>query len=260
MTDIAVITGASAGMGAAYAGRFARRGYDLLLVARNETRLNELAARIRTDTGREVEVLAADLTDPAQLAAVEQRVRTDQAIGVLVNNAGGAWFGSLADVGTAEVDKQIALNVTSLARLAAAASANFAAKGRGTIVNLASALALNILPPGALYSATKAFVLALTQGMQLDLPGKGVRVQAVLPGAVRTAFWDGSGLELANFPAAIVMEVDDAVDAALAGLDNGELVTIPSLPDEREWTDYDAARVALAQKTSLATPADRYKA
>jgi short-subunit dehydrogenase len=259
MTDTAVITGASAGIGAAYADRFARRGYDLLLVARNEVRLEEKAAEIRAGTGRAVEVLAADLADPAQLAVVEKRLRTDSSIDVLVNNVGAVQFGSLAGADTAALDKQIALNITALTRLSSAAATNFTARGRGTIINLSSALAINILPNSAVYSATKSYGLTFTLGLHNDLADKGIRVQAVLPGAVGTGFWDGSGVELEHLPAEIVMSVDDAVDAALAGLDSGELVTIPSLPDVRDWEAYLAASATLQPNLSLAKPAERYR-
>jgi short-subunit dehydrogenase len=254
----AVVTGASVGIGAAYADRFARRGFDLLLVARNKNRLDELAAELTGSTGRKVEILAADLTDPADLRAVEERLRTDEDIDVLVNNAGGAAFSPLADADLDALENLITLNVTSLTRLSAAAASAFAGRRHGTIVNISSVLALNLLPTSAVYSATKSFVLTLSQSLQQELADQGVRVQVVLPGALRTALWDGSGIELSSLPTEIVMEVGDAVDAALAGLDNGETVTILSLPDIADWDAYVAARDALVPNLSLPTPAPRY--
>jgi hypothetical protein len=255
----AVVTGASTGLGAAYAQRLADRGYDLLLVARNKERLDALASDITARTGRKAEVLVADLTQDEQLATVEKRLRTDPAVGLLVNNAGGSLFTPLSAADTTSSDTLIKLNVGALTRLATAAVAGFTARGgHGAIVNISSALALNILPVSAVYSGTKSYVLTFTQALQQELAETGIRVQAVLPGAVRTEFWDGSGIELTAFPDQAIMTADDAVDAALAGFDAGEPVTIPSLPDIADWDALEQARQALIPNLSRATPAARY--
>jgi uncharacterized protein len=260
MSSTALITGASAGVGAAYAEQLARRGHDLILVARDRARLEKTAATLAETTGRTVDVISADLATEGGIAAVEQRLAADDTIDVLVNNAGGAQFGPVAGTDADDLERLITLNVTSLTRIATAAARAFAGRDRGTIINIGSIMAVNILPVSATYSATKAYVLAFTQGLAAEFAGTGVRVQVVLPGALRTTLWDGSGIELADLPAQIVMPVDDAVRAALAGLDAGELVTVPSLRDAELWDAYDRARQAIIPQGSLSTPADRYAA
>ncbi|QYX81860.1 SDR family NAD(P)-dependent oxidoreductase [Streptomyces akebiae] len=255
----AVVTGASAGLGAAYAQRLADRGYDLVLVARNAARLETLAADIRGRTGRAVDIVAADLTDAAQISVVEERLRTDESVEILVNNAGGGLFTPLAVSDAAASEALINLNVTSLTRLTTAVLPGLTARGRGTVVNVSSALALNILPVSAVYSGTKSYVLTFSQALQQELAESPVVVQAVLPGAVRTEFWDGSGADLGAFPDEWIMSADDVVDAALAGLDAGELVTIPSLPQISDWESFEKARQTLVPNLSLKAPADRYR-
>jgi short-subunit dehydrogenase len=255
----ALITGASTGIGAVYADRLARRGHDLVLVARDQTRLEALAARLRAETGVAVDVLPADLTSSADLARVEQRFAGDPAISVLVNNAGVGGFGPMAGANVDKVEALISLNVTAVTRLAVAAATAFAARKHGTIINLASVVAL--APerfPGA-YSASKAFVLTLTQGLHQELSPAGVRVQAVLPGATRTEIWGRAGIDIAVLDPVMVMEVDEMVDAALAALDQGELVTIPSLPDPADWAALEAARAKLGPNLSHNHAAARYK-
>ena len=253
----ALITGASAGIGATYAERLARRGHDLLLVARDRVRLEALAARLRADTGVSVEVLPADLTQRADLARVEQRLREDARITMLVNNAGIAVAGSLVDADPDRLEAMIQLNVVAPTRLAAAVAPRFAAAGSGTLVNVASVLALAPEMFNGSYSGTKAYVLNLSQALQHELAPRGVRVQAVLPGATRTELWERAGIELASLPPSMVMDVNEMVDAALAGLDHGETVTIPSLPDQGDWEAYSAARLALAPNLSRDRAAPR---
>ena len=254
----AVVTGASSGIGAVYADRLARRGYDVILVARNAQRLETLANRLSTQTGRTVTPLVADLNKKADVARVETVLKSDKSITVLVNNAG---VGSVAPLVSADVDKMddmIALNVAALTRLTYAAAPAFATRGSGTIINIASVVAIAPEMLNGVYGASKAYVLALSQSLQHELGDKGVRIQAVLPGATATEFWDIAGNPHSNLPHAIVMTAEDMVDAALAGLDQGEQVTIPSLPDLNEWTTYEAARRAMAARLSRSVPADRY--
>jgi uncharacterized protein len=255
----AVITGASKGIGATYADRLARRGHNLLLVARDRARLDALATQIRQQTGRTVEVLVADLTDPAQLGHVAERLRTDESIDVLVNNAGAAQFGNVAGASPSAYKTLLDLNVTALTWLSSAALEGMVRRNRGTLVNIASILGVHVLPTSAIYSGTKSYVLSFTRALQQELAGTAVRVQAVLPGAVRTELWSGSGVELSALPDAWVMSVDDAVDAALAGLDAGEAITIPSLPDVADWDRFEQARQALIPNLSRSVPADRYR-
>ena len=254
----AAITGASTGIGAVYADRLARRGFDLLLNARNRQRLDTLAAKLRAETGRKVTVLAADLATVAGQSAVETALRADPNISMLVNNAG---VGAVAPLLAADADKMtdmIALNVTALTRLTYAAAPAFAARGNGTIVNVSSIVAVHPELLNGVYGATKAFVLALTQSLHHELAAKGVRVQAVLPGAIATEFWDIAGNPVRNIPAEIVMTAEDLVDSALAGLDAGELVTLPSLPEIADWVAFEIARRAMMPNLSRNRPAQRY--
>jgi short-subunit dehydrogenase len=256
---VALITGASTGIGAVYANRLAHRGYDLILVARDLNRLNELAARLRADGGVQVETIKADLNDRADLLKVEQRLRADEQISMLVNNAGMSVSGPLIGGDADRLETMIGLNVQAVSRLAIAAATAFAARKRGTLINMASVLALAPELFNGVYSGTKAFVLNLSQALNQELAGSGVRVQAVLPGATRTEIWDRSGGSIDQLPKEMLMEVDEMVDAALAGLDSGELVTIPSLPDATEFDAMTAARLKLAPNLSRNSAAARYK-
>jgi short-subunit dehydrogenase len=255
---IALITGASIGIGAIYADRLAKRGHDLILIARNKQRLISLARRIANDTGRKVEAVEADLTSPADLKRVEDILRTEAGISVLVNNAGVGAAAPLVDSDVDKMEDMITLNVTALTRLIYAAVPGFVARGNGTIINISSSVAIAVETLNGVYGGTKAFVLALTQSLVHELADKGVRVQAVLPGATATEFWDAAGKPVHQLPAQIVMSADDLVDAALAGLDLGETVTIPSLANKAEWDRYDAARRAMSGKISSTIPAPRY--
>jgi short-subunit dehydrogenase len=257
-TETALITGASSGIGAIYADRLAKRGYDLMLVARNHSRLAALAQRLKNETGRSVETIAADLKDKADLARIETTLRTNASITLLVNNAGVGAAAPLLDSDVEKMDEMIRLNVGALTRLTYAAVPGFVARGGGTIVNIASMVAISPETLNGVYGGSKAFVLSLSQSLHHELAQKGVRVQAVLPGATATEFWDIAGLPVHNLPAGIVMSAEDMVDAALAGLDHGEIVTIPSLPDKAEWDGFEAARRAMSGKLSSAAPAARY--
>lgn len=256
----ALVTGASSGIGAIYADRLARRGYDLVLVARNRERLTAIAERLAGDTGRQIETVVADLGDRSDLAGVEARLKADTGITLLVNNAG---IGGVAPLLESDVDRMealVTLNVTALTRLTYAAAPGFVARGTGTIINIASIVAIAPEILNGVYGASKAYVLAFSQSLQHELAGKGVRIQAVLPGATATEFWDIAGQPVSNLPEAIVMSAADLVDAALAGFDQGEVVTIPALPDRAEWDAYDAARRAMFGRLSSAVPAARYRA
>jgi short-subunit dehydrogenase len=256
----ALITGASSGIGAVYADRLARRGYDLILVARNRERLDDLAKQLAGETGRRVDVIAADLNDKADLARVETRLRTDAGITVLVNNAGVAAVTSLLDSDVDAMDDMITLNVRALTRLTYAAAPGFVARGGGAIVNIASMVGIAPEVLNGVYGASKAYVIALSQSLHKEFADKNVRIQAVLPGATATDLWAKAGRPVEHLPGEIVMSTGDLVDAALAGLDQGELITIPSLPDIADWQAYEAARQKLRPNLSRKTPAERYRA
>jgi uncharacterized protein len=255
----ALITGASSGIGAVYADRLARRGHDLILVARRKDRLKDLAAKLEAETGRTVEIIAADLGDKAELRRIEALLREDQAISVLVNNAGVASVAPLLQSSVDEMEAMIDLNVTALTRLAYAAAPAFVARGTGTIINIASIVAVAPERLNGVYGASKAYVLALTQSLQHELADKGVRIQAVLPGATATDLWEGAGMHYSDLPAEIVMTTEDLVDASLAGLDQGEVVTIPPLQDGAEWERYEADRKRLAERFGHSQPGARYR-
>ncbi len=254
----ALITGASSGIGAIYADRLARRGYDLILVARNSKRLNAVGERITGETACSIETISADLTNSSDLARIEEVLRTNTSITLLLNNAGvGATTPLLqSDIGAMEV--MIALNITATTRLTYAVAPAFVARGTGTIINIASIVAIMPELLNGVYGGSKAFVLALSQSLYHELGGKGLRIQAVLPGTTATDFWDKAGLPIEQLPSAIVMTTSNMVDAALSGLDQGELVTIPALPDIADWNTFEAARQTLAPQLSLKEPAARY--
>ncbi|WP_343582880.1 SDR family oxidoreductase [Herbaspirillum sp.] len=256
----ALITGASTGIGATYADRLAARGYDLVLVARDAARLEKVAQEIKARHGVQVEILPADLINKDELLRVEQRLRSDDGITMLVNNAGMAVQGKLIEADIDRYDTMIQLNVVAVTRLAAAAATTFGKRGSGDIINVASVLALAPEMFNGVYSGTKAYVLNLSQSMQTELAPLGVRVQAVLPGATRTEIWERSGGSISQLPPEMLMEVDAMVDAALAGLDLGEAVTIPSLPQAADWNAFTAARHALGPNLSRNQPAQRYLA
>ncbi|MGO4676691.1 SDR family NAD(P)-dependent oxidoreductase [Bosea sp. 2YAB26] len=254
----ALVTGASSGIGAIYAERLARRGHDLILVARNAERLRKLADRIAAETGRKVEVIAADLGKRDDLARVEAELRGNRRITTLVNNAG---VGATAPLLQSDIDKMsdmIALNVNALMRLTYAAVPGFVERGGGTIINIASIVAVAPERLNGVYGGSKAFVLAFSQSLKHELSDKGVRVHVVLPGATATDFWEIAGKPVEHLPSEIVMTAAAMVDAALAGLDLGEFVTVPSLPDVADWNAFEAGRQALLPNLSRTEPAARY--
>ena len=256
----ALITGASSGIGAVYADRLARRGYDLILVARNRDRLIGLADRITNETRRSVEIIDADLNDRAALTAVETKLKQDASITLLVNNAGVGTHTPLLDSDVDAMTQLIDLNVTALTRLTYAAIPGFVARGNGAVINISSIVAISPETLNGVYGGSKAFVLAFSQSLHHELTAKGVQVQAVLPGATATDFWQTGGLPLEHLPKEIVMSAGDMVDAALTGFDRRELVTIPSLHAGEEWDAYEAARRTMSPHLSASAPASRYTA
>ena len=254
----ALITGASSGIGAVYADRLARRGYDLILVARNRDKLDKLAKRLTSETRRSVEVLPADLSDKADLARVEEVLKKDASITLLVNNAGIGTFAPLLDSDVNKMDEMISLNVSALTRLTYAVVPGLVARGTGTIINISSIVAISPETLNGVYGGSKAYVLAFSHSLQHELAPKGLRIHAVLPGATATDFWDIGGYPVSNFPAEFVMTTENLVDSALSGLDQGELVTIPALPDKAEWDKFEGARRDMSTRLSRSEPAARY--
>ena len=256
---VALVTGASSGIGAVYADRLARRGYDLVLVARREDRLQALAQQIAAATGVAVETVVADLGERSALQRIEDRLRSDGRISLLVNNAGTAAVTPLLNSDVNAMSAMIDLNVSALMRLSYAAAPGFVERGAGTIINIASIVAVGPEMLNGVYGATKAFVVAFSQSLKHELADKGIRVQVVLPGATATDLWANAGLPVANLPKEIVMQTEPMVDAALAGLDLGEFVTVPALADIQEWNAYETARQALIPIIGGSTAANRYR-
>ena len=254
----ALITGASTGIGAVYADRLTKRGYDVVLVARSADKLGTLADRLKSESGRSVEVLVADLNAKPDLQRVAEKLTDDTSITMLVNNAGLGAMSPLISSDFGAMEEMIGLNVTALTRLAHAVIPGFVARGGGTLINISSIVAIAPELMNGVYGGTKAYVVALSQSIQHELGDKGVRVQAVLPGATGTPFWDIAGYPASNFPADFVMTPEDMVDASLAGLDQGEIITIPALPDLDEWNRYEFARRDMSARLSNIVPAGRY--
>jgi uncharacterized protein len=259
-TGIALVTGASRGIGGVYAERLAQRGYDIILVARDQRRLEQLASKIALATKRKVSVIVADLTQEAGIKSIEKELDANDRINVVINNAGAATMGvPLAESDLAKDQALIQLNVVALTRIARASAAAFTRRRYGILVNISSALALKVRATTAIYSGTKAYVLQFSRVLQEELADKGVTVQVVLPGAISTDIWATNGVDVATLPKGSVMSAEELVDAALAGLDQGELVTLPSVPDIADWERFEAARIALAQNLSLDRAGERYK-
>ncbi|WP_377298641.1 SDR family NAD(P)-dependent oxidoreductase [Rhizobium sp. SGZ-381] len=255
---IAIVTGASSGIGSVYADRLAARGYDLVLVARDLERLRRSANDLTGKYAIAATPLALDLSQQSDLDLLLTRLRTDRLVELLVNSAGiGPSSGVLSsDEGT--LDRMVHLNVNVLHALTVAAAKTFAAKGAGAIINIASVVALMPERFNGSYAAGKSFVLSLTQALNVELEPKGVRIQAVLPGFTRTEIFERAGYDSSAIPASMMMDAGQMVDAALTGFDAGETVTIPSLGNEGLWKALDDARHQLGPHLSLDRPAARY--
>lgn len=254
-----MITGASAGIGAIYADRFSKRGHDLILVSNEGVRLEALANELSERNGTNNDWIYADLTNEAEVMTIETRIREDNQIGILINDAGMSLHGSTLENTHAQLLKLMQLNSVQLALLSAAAAETFGLRRTGSIVNIASVLGLAAAPQYApsLYSGSKAFVITFTQSLRAELAGTGVYVQCVLPGATRTEIWAKAGMNPDEVPG--LMEVDDLVDAALLGYDRREETTIPTLEDEGLWTSYETARQAMLPDALRGLLASRYK-
>ncbi|MCV7421035.1 SDR family oxidoreductase [Mycobacterium yunnanensis] len=223
---VALITGPSSGLGLGFARQYASDGHDLVLVARDVERLERLAAELRADAGVDVEVLAADLAVADDRLKVADRLALG--VRILVNNAG---FGTSGEFWTADPDalqSQLDVNVTAVMQLTRAALPPMLAAGAGTVINVASVAGL--LPGrGSTYSASKAYVISLSEGLANGLDGTGVGVHALCPGFVRTEFHERAGIDMNGTPSFLWLEVDDVVRDCLAAVAKGEVVIIPGL-------------------------------
>ncbi|ACZ75468.1 short-chain dehydrogenase/reductase SDR [Dickeya parazeae Ech586] len=256
-TPSVLITDASSGIGAVYAERFASRGHDLVLVARDHVRMDALATDLSQKNGVTVDVLSADLTRSDDLAAVEARLREDRRIGILVNNAGINIGGNFIEQSTDDVERLVTLNTTALVRLTNAIAPRLAKVGGGTIINIGSVVGMAPEFGLTVYGATKAFVLFLSQGLSLELAPCGVYVQAVLTDVTYTEIGECSGTDINTLPD--LMAVEELVDTALVGFDRREPVTIPSLHEFGQWATYQYARQAMLPGFAQAHSAARYR-
>ncbi|MFV0624129.1 SDR family NAD(P)-dependent oxidoreductase [Sphingomonas sp. ac-8] len=254
----ALITGASAGIGKSFAVHLARTGHDLVLVARRADRLEALAEELCEVHDIVVEVLPADLETAEGVATVEARLAEGDPIDLFVNNAGFAARGAVGALDPMALEAMVRVNVLAFARLAHAAAARMRAEGRGTIINVGSAMLFMQFAENAGYGATKAFVAYFTRTMQLDLADSGVRVQLLIPGVIATDFHAIAGNAIENFPPERVMQADDLVVASLRALEMEEPVCIPSLPDIRDWDALVTAEARIAPNASRDRPAERY--
>ncbi len=223
----AVVTGASTGIGAAFAERLAREHYNLVIAARDRQRLDSLAARLRQEHAVEVEVVPADLTKPSDLQKLENRVAKDQAVQLLVNNAGFATKGRVAELDADREEEEIRLNIIAVVRLTRAALPGMIGRGEGAVINVSSLSAFQPGPYGATYAASKAFVNSFTEALHEELRGTGVRVQALCPGFTRTEFQQRAGINASQVPAAAWMTAEAVVEASLAALQRGNLICVP---------------------------------
>jgi hypothetical protein len=222
------VTGASTGLGLAFAERLARDEYDLVLVARSAERLEAIAKRLAEQRAVEVRVLAADLTEPADLGRVEAELR-ERTPDLLVNNAGFGTVGRFAEIDVEAEEREVRLNALALMRLTHAALRPMVERGHGAVINVSSLAGESPAPFNATYAASKAFVTSLSEALSEELRGTGVRIQVLLPGFTRTEFQERAGIDKRAIPGFAWMEADAVVEASLAGLEQGQVVCIPGL-------------------------------
>jgi hypothetical protein len=255
----ALVTGASSGIGEAYAERLAQEGWDLVVVARRGDRLRALAERL-TALGVAVEAVEADLASRAGIEPVVQ-IAAEAPLDLLVNNAALAHYMPFAELPSASAEELVELNVLCPVLLSRAALPGMLARGTGAIVNVASLLAFSgswqarHLPQRAVYASTKSFLLTFTQILATEVAGTGVRVQVVCPGVVRTEFHSRQGLDMSSRPR---MEPADVVAASLADLERGVVVSIPGLDDQSVLEQIFATQAALAGFTGATSLPPRY--
>lgn len=260
---LAVVTGASAGIGKAFAERLATDGYDLVLVARRRARLQTLADRLWRDAGVEVEVLVADLTDATAVSRVEARIAGYDRLSLLVNNAGFGGYRPFAELDPKVIDELIGIHISTVARLTRTVLPGMIQRGQGAVVNIASLLAISgALPPDplpyrAVYAGAKAFIMGFTEALAGELGDSGVRVQVCLPGLVDTEYHMRVGRDPSKMPP--MMQPADVVTASLAALGRGEVVCVPGLDDPAMLERITSARHAVLASANRPALAARYR-
>jgi uncharacterized protein len=223
----ALVTGGTSGIGATFAEALARTGYDLVLIARDENRLKEVAAELRSAHGCQVEVISADLNDRADVqVALERITDTDRPIELLVNNAGFGVHMPLSSDDTAVHERAINVMIRAVLLLGGAAARTMRARGHGTIINVSSVA--GFITMGS-YSAVKAWVTSYTEGLAVELRGTGVNVTALCPGWVRTEFHERAGINSASIPKSLWVDGDHVVESCLRDARRGKVISIPSL-------------------------------
>lgn len=262
----ALVTGASSGIGAAFADRLAHDGYDLMIVARRRDRLESFAEQLQTNHHASVEVIVADLSKPEDILSVEKHIAEDASLEVLVNNAGFGGYMPFVELDPDKAQELINLKVLAVTRLTRAALPGMLARGRGSIINVSSRLAFSgplgssQLPKRATYAGANAFIVTFSQLLQSELEETGVRVQALCPGVVQTEFHEQVGIDPNRYPAAIVMKPEDVVQASLAGLELGEVICVPALEDMSLLTQIQESEKRFFELTRTGTLATRYRA
>ena len=261
----ALVTGASSGIGAAFAERLARDGHDLIVVARRRDRLESLAEQLQASHHVNVEVIAADLSKPDDLMTVEKRIAEDNMLELLVNNAGFGGYMPFAELDPDKATELINLKVLAVTRLTRAALPGMLVRGHGSIINVSSRLAFSgsmgssQLPKRATYAGANAFINSFSQLLQSELEGIGVQVQALCPGVVETEFHERVGADPNRFPSAIVMKPEDVVQASLVGLKLGEVICIPALEEPDLLTQIHESQKRFFELSRSGKLATRYR-
>ena len=254
----AVVTGASSGLGKVYADRLAARGYNLLIVARRADRLQAIASDLQARFPIQVETLVADLAQPAGVSETMRKIESDSSITLLVNNAGTSAMKPVTETSLETITSMVALNITALTALTKAVLPRFQERNSGTIINIGSVVGFTGYPWVPVYGGTKAYVLNFTQALQQQLADTKIRIQLVTPAATVSEIWEVAEIPLSSLDPATVMSTEDCVDAALRGLDDGELITAPSVQDDSVLRSFESASTALLQSTQHGQPASRY--
>jgi len=224
----AVVTGASSGVGACYAEQLAERGYDVIMIARNRERMNQLARQLTDKTGRSFEVMQADLTRQAGVQRVESLLRSDSSITMLVNNAGIGAAAPMLEIDASLINPIIAVNLAALTRFTRAAAPAFASRGKGTIIQVATVAAHHLDCKSGICEGIAAYVLAYSKSVHQEFSDQGIRLHVVLPESKYRSFLKNTNYETAWAPASNTRSAESMVRAALAGLDQGEFVSMAS--------------------------------